>query len=56
MDMDDDEWDYEWEPCPTCDGEGFIVADCFEDTCCCADPEIEHGSLPCPTCGVVPCP
>lgn len=42
--------DYESE-CPECDGEGFVVAPCFEDTCCCADPETEHGIIPCPLCG-----
>lgn len=33
-----------------CGGEGWIVDDCFEDTCCCADPESEHGLIPCPNC------
>jgi hypothetical protein len=39
------------EDCYECGGEGYIVADCFEDTCCCADPESEHGLIPCPLCG-----
>lgn len=38
--------DYEGE-CPECGGEGFIEDDCFEDTCCCADP---HDIVPCKTC------
>lgn len=29
-----------WVPCKTCDGEGFVGHDCGEDTCCCADPEM----------------
>ena len=27
------------DECYECGGEGYIVADCFEDSCCCADPE-----------------
>jgi hypothetical protein len=50
--------EYEGEPedeqeedfCSNCDGEGYIVDDCFEDSCCCADPETEHGVITCPTC------
>lgn len=38
------------EDCHECGGKGWIVDDCFEDTCCCADPEIEHGLIPCPLC------
>jgi hypothetical protein len=38
------------EPCYRCDGDGYIIADCFEDTCCCADPELEHDVIPCPVC------
>ncbi len=30
-----------------CDGDGWLVGDCFEDTCCCADPELEHDLVPC---------
>lgn len=37
--------------CADCDGEGYALADCFEDTCCCANPELEHGMIRCPTCG-----
>jgi hypothetical protein len=36
--------------CGECDGDGYVTADCFEDTCCCADPEAEHGVEPCPIC------
>lgn len=36
--------------CYECGGEGWIVDDCFEDTCCCADPECEHDVIPCPNC------
>lgn len=45
FDADDTE-----EDCYECGGEGFIVDDCFEDTCCCADPDTEHGIIPCPQC------
>lgn len=41
---------HEDEGCFECGGEGWIMADCFEDTCCCADPEEEHGVIPCPNC------
>jgi hypothetical protein len=36
--------------CPRCGGEGFLAADCFEDICCCATPELEHDVIPCPVC------
>lgn len=36
--------------CYRCDGAGMIPADCFEDTCCCADPELAHDMMPCPVC------
>lgn len=42
--FDDDDFDGD---CPDCGGEGFIEADCDEDTCCCAEP---HDLIPCPTC------
>jgi hypothetical protein len=38
------------EDCPECGGEGIILNDCFEDTCCCLDPEEEHGYKDCPYC------
>ena|ERR1017187_741416 len=41
--------DYE-EECGTCAGEGYVLDDCFEDTCCCADPETQHGHSKCPDC------
>ena len=31
------------DQCGDCGGEGWVLADCFEDTCCCADPESQHG-------------
>jgi hypothetical protein len=37
--------------CVECDGEGYVLNDCFEDTCCCEDPEMEHGYGTCPSCG-----
>lgn len=45
--MDDDDDDLS---CWKCDGDGYIVSDCFEDTCCCEDPGIEHDIIPCPVC------
>jgi len=48
---DDEECDeYLDEECDECAGEGWIVDDCFEDCCCCVNPEVEHGLIPCPTC------
>ena len=46
--------DEDFEECPECGGEGWVEDDCFEDTCCCEEPEIEHGLIPCPHCGVRP--
>ena len=46
----DDDFDPEDDDCYECGGEGWIVDDCFEDTCCCADPDCEHGIIPCPLC------
>lgn len=37
----------ELEECGECSGEGWVTADCFEDTCCCADPEQSHGIVRC---------
>ncbi len=42
--------DPEDDDCYECGGEGWIVDECFEDTCCCADPDEEHGLIPCPNC------
>lgn len=36
--------------CGECGGEGYVLRRCFEDTCCCADPELEHGFAVCPVC------
>ena len=38
------------EPCWECGYDGWVLADCFEDSCCCADPEEEHEYEPCRTC------
>ena len=38
--------DYDDE-CGDCGGEGWVEGDCFEDTCCCADPEKSHGLVRC---------
>lgn len=47
----DDEDFYADEECYECGGDGIILNDCFEDTCCCADPEASHGYSLCPNCG-----
>jgi hypothetical protein len=49
---EDDFEDYDGydEVCGDCGGDGYVLNDCFEDTCCCADPESEHGLSVCPTC------
>lgn len=49
-DLLDHEYDGEEYGCYECGGEGWIVADCFEDTCCCADPVESHGLVRCPLC------
>jgi hypothetical protein len=36
--------------CDECDGYGWITGDCFEDTCCCLDPDADHDAMPCPKC------
>ena len=41
--------EYEDE-CSECGGKGWVVGDCFEDTCCCADPVLEHGLVRCGVC------
>lgn len=50
QDEPDDDFDPEDDDCYECGGEGWIVDDCFEDTYCCADPEWDHGVIPCPVC------
>lgn len=47
--IDEDFLDYQ-DACGECDGYGYVLNDCFEDTCCCADPENEHGYSVCPVC------
>ncbi len=42
--------DYEDDEYCECGGDGWIVDDCFEDTCCCADPDTQHDIIPCPNC------
>lgn len=42
LDIDDECWN--------CGGDGYVLLDCFEDTCCCEDPEEEHGIMECPYC------
>lgn len=54
--MSEDEDVYEFDTCPDCDDEGFIVAGCIEDTCCCSDPELDHEWIPCPLCSPKPVP
>lgn len=36
--------------CYECGGDGVVLDDCFDDTCCCADPE-DHGYVRCHVCG-----
>ena len=45
IDYEDDD-----DECYECGGEGWIEDQCFEDTCCCADPAASHGLIPCPLC------
>ena len=45
-----DDGDEMADGCYRCSGQGFITADCFEDTCCCAMLELEHDVIPCPVC------
>lgn len=42
--------DGDWHACPHCGGEGYIVDDCFEDSCPCADPETDHDIIECDYC------
>ena len=48
--FDIDESGVDDNACSRCDGEGWILGDCFEDTCCCEDPETEHDMIPCNLC------
>ena len=42
---------YEEDECYECHGDGVVFAECFEDSCCCANPEQDHNVIPCPVCG-----
>lgn len=53
------ECDGERHECTSCGGAGGVLDDCFEDSCCCADPETQHGVVACENCsgaGGWPCP
>lgn len=47
---DPDDYCDDDDGCWECGGEGWIENECFEDTCCCADPEASHGIRPCWRC------
>lgn len=51
MDVEGDDWDNDG-CCFNCGGDGFVVGECFEDSCCCANPELDHDLSPCPYCTV----
>lgn len=54
-----DTCDGSWHVCWVCGGDGVNIADCIEDSCCCADTEDEHGIVTCNNCngkGGYPCP
>ena len=56
---DDPDCDGQWHPCFDCEDSGYVLGDCFEDTCACAEPELEHDMIRCETClgaGGWPCP
>lgn len=36
--------------CAECDGDGWIIADCGEDSCCCLNPYEQHDWYPCRNC------
>lgn len=38
------------DSCDCCDGAGIVPAECSEDICCCAVPELAHDVMPCPVC------
>jgi hypothetical protein len=50
QDDDLDDFDEPLEDCYECGGELWIIAECFDDTCCCDDPAAEHDVIPCPVC------
>jgi hypothetical protein len=37
--------------CWQCGGTGLRVGQCIESSCCCLDPEEEHGTFECDICG-----
>jgi hypothetical protein len=39
-----------YDGCYECSDVGFVTAECFEDTCCCADPDEAHGLIVCHVC------
>lgn len=56
---DEPDCDGGFHECHDCGGDGWVLGDCFEDCCCCADPESEHDFLKCDICdgaGGWPCP
>jgi hypothetical protein len=38
------------ELCEDCGGDGYVEAGCFEDSCCCANPEVDHDYETCHAC------
>jgi hypothetical protein len=49
MSMSEQNCDFD-DGCYECGGEGWILDECFEDTCCCANPDAQHDYIPCPVC------
>ncbi len=45
-----DDYDDEDEECYDCGGEGYLLGDCGEDSCYCANPETQHPQVLCLTC------
>ena len=50
LECDYPDCDGEFHLCFVCDGEGSVMADCGEDSCCCLVPEVEHGRVRCGNC------
>lgn len=47
-----------WHPYFDCE-DGYVEGECGEDSCCCVDPQLEHGLVMCSACrgrGGWPCP
>lgn len=42
--------DRDHEDCWDCGGDGYLLDDCGEDSCACAQPELDHDLIMCPTC------